>query len=285
MAGCLIKIMEAMDSLTPSERKIAHIILNYSDEVIGMSIKEIAEKSNTSKAAVIRLCKTLKYKGYRDFAINLASDVASQKVEENTYTDIKAGDDLDTIIKNVCHINKKSIDDTFMVLDAQEVGKAVDTIHKAKRIDFYGVGASGVIALDAQQKFMRINKYSNAFSDIHLQLTAAANMSKGDVAVIISYSGETKDVIDTMLAAKQSGATIISITKYGENTLSKAADIKLFLSSPETTMRSGAMGSRIAQLNIIDIIFSGVASIEYQYIKKYLDRTHKVTALKKLNRY
>lgn len=284
MTGCLLKIKEAFNDLKPSEKKVADFILNNTDEVIGMSIGELAEKSGTSKAAVIRLCKALEFSGYRDLAISIASTAPSLKVEENEYIDIKAGDDLETIIKNVSLNNKRSIEDTLQVLDGDEVRKAVNLIHKTKRVDFYGVGASGIIALDAQQKFMRINKYASAYTDPHLQATAAANLSTDDVAVIISYSGETKDVIETMEIAKRSGATVISITKYGKNTLSQAADIRLFLSTPETSMRSGAMGSRIAQLNLIDIIFSGVASLEYPHIKKYLDRTHTVTSRKKFKK-
>lgn len=281
MSGSLLKIKEAINNLKPSERKIADYILSNTDEIIGLSISELADRSGTSEAAVVRLCKTLQFNGYRDFKIDITSDIASQRTEESKYTDIRAGDKLETIIENVCHNNKKSIEDTLEVLDYEEVSKAVNVLHKAKRIDFYGVGASGIIAMDGQQKFMRINKFCQAYIDPHLQVTAAANLQKGDAAVLISYSGQTKDIIDSMKVAKGSGATIIAITKYGKSILSEGADIKLYLSSPETSMRSGAMGSRIAQLNMIDIIFSGVASLEYNDIKKYLDRTHKVTELKK----
>jgi DNA-binding MurR/RpiR family transcriptional regulator len=281
MPGLILKINEALNDMKPSEKKIANFILNNTDEAVGLFIGDLAERCGTSKASVIRLCRTLHYEGYRDFALALASDVASQKPDDGIYTDIRAGDNLEIIIKNVCHNNKKSIDDTHKVLNPREVEKAINAIHKAKRIDFYGVGASGLIALDAQQKFIRINKYAWAYTDPHMQITAAANLSKNDVVVVISYSGETNDIIETVKIAKESGATIISITKYGINTLGEISDIRLFLSSPETTMRSGAMGSRIAQLTIIDIIFTGVASLEYPYIKKYLDRTKELSVKKR----
>jgi DNA-binding MurR/RpiR family transcriptional regulator len=285
MAGILLKIKEIANDLNPTENKIANYILNNAEEVIHLSIGVLAERSGTSQAAVVRFCKSIEYKGFKELKIAISSDlVMSQKEDENKYTDIKAGDKLESIIENVCHNNKKSIDDSLSVLDYEQVRKAVNMLHRAKRIDFYGVGASGIIALDAQQKFMRINKFSMACTDPHLQVTAAANLKNGDVAVLLSYSGETNDIIDSLRVAKQSGATVISITKYGKNTISEGADIKLYLSSPETSMRSGAMGSRIAQLNIIDILFSAVASIEYSYIKKYLDKTSKVTSIKRNNR-
>lgn len=281
MTGCLVKLREIIDDLSPSEMKVAKYILNYSDEIVGMPIGELAEKSNVSKAAVVRLSKTLGFSGYRDFAIEIAGEMASQRTDDNEYTDIQPGDKLDTIIKNVCLNNRKAIEDTLQVLDFEEVKKAVNVIHKAKQILFFGVGASGVVALDAALKFMRIGKYCQSYADPHLHVTAAANLDKGDVAVAISYSGETRDILESARVAKQSGATIIAVTKYGKNTLSEAADIKLFLSSPETSMRSGAMASRIAQLNLIDIIFSGVASMEYPKIKNKLNRTYKVTHVKK----
>lgn len=284
MTGCLVKLREILDDLKPSEMKVAKYILNYTDEIVGMPIGELAEKSNVSKAAVVRLSKTLGFSGYRDFAIEIAGDMGMQKSDDNEYTDIQPGDKLDIIIRNVCLNNRKAIEDTLQVLDPEEVEKAVNAIHKAKQILFFGVGASGIVALDASTKFMRIGKYCQSYTDPHLQVTAAANMAKGDVAVAISYSGETRDIIESARVARQSGALIVAVTKYGRSTLSEAADVRLFLSSPETTMRSGAMASRIAQLNIIDIVFSGVASMEYQNIKKLLNKTYKVTHLKKNNK-
>lgn len=284
MTGCLVKLREIIGDLKPSEAKVARFILNYTDEIVGMPIGELAQRSNVSKAAVVRLSKTLGFNGYRDFAIEIAGDMASLKVVENEYTDIQPGDKLDTIIKNVCLNNKKAIEDTQQILDSAEVKNAVNAIHKARQIVFFGVGASGIVALDAATKFLRIGKFCQSYTDPHLQVTAAANMAQGDVAVAVSYSGETRDIIDSAKVAKQSGALIIAVTKYGRSALSELADIKLFLSSPETSMRSGAMASRIAQLNLIDIVFSGVAGMEYQNIKRRLDRTYKVTHIKKNNK-
>lgn len=281
MSGILLKLQQIYDQLKPSERKIAKFILNYPEEVINMSITELALKSGTSNSAVVRLCKTLNYNGYREMIVAVTTDIATNGEAEDEYTDIQPGDDLQTIIRNVCHNNKKSIEETLQVLSYQQVEKAVDAIVKTKRIDFYGVGASGIICMDACQKFQRIHKICYAHYDYHMQLTSAATLHKGDVAVIISYSGNTKEVVDVMRIAKQSGATVIGITKYGKSIVSEEADIVLSLSSPETSIRSGAMGSRIAQLNVVDIIFSSVASREYKNIKKYLDITHKVVEFRR----
>jgi DNA-binding MurR/RpiR family transcriptional regulator len=280
--GCLLRIKELLDNLNPSERKIANYILDFTDECLGKSISELAEESNTSKAAVVRFCKTLGYDGYRDFMVNFSGDVARSKTNRaNDYADVKPGDELEAIIKNVCGNSKKAIDDTLSVLSFDEVKKAVEVISKAKRVDFYGVGASGIIAMDAQQKFLRINKVSFAYTDSHLQATAAATLEEGDVAVVMSYSGETKEIHSVAKIAKQYGATVISITKYGKNSISDISDIKLFVSSPETSIRSAAMGSRIAQLNLIDMIYLGIVSRDFDKSKEYLERTRKVLKNKK----
>jgi DNA-binding MurR/RpiR family transcriptional regulator len=281
MTGCLVKLREIVNNLNPSEKKAAQYILTNADDIVGMPIGELAERSNVSKAAVVRLSKTLGFTGYRDFAIEIARDMSAWQSSGNEYTDIRPGDKLETIIKNVCLNNKKAIEDTLQILDYEEIRKAVDVIHKAGKMIFFGSGASAVVAMDASQKFTRIGKVCYSWADPHLQITTAANLNKDDAAVAISYSGETRDIIETAKVAKQSGAIVIAITRYGISSLGEMADIQLFLSSPENTMRSGAMASRIAQLNMVDILFSGVASIEYRTIKKYLDRTYKVAHTKK----
>jgi len=127
---------------------------------------------------------------------------------------------------------------------------------------------------------MRINKMCHAYTDSHSQLTAATLLQKGDVVVIISNSGKTAEILDALEVAKEAGTYIIAITRYSKSLLASRADVVLSISTPEITIRSGAMGSRIAMLNIIDILFAGVASAEYQNIRKYLSKTHNILASK-----
>jgi len=280
----LLKLREMKDSLTPAEKKVAEYVLAYPDEIPRYSVNKLAMKSKTSDASVVRLCKTLGYDGYRQFIVSISGELASRSTDSGEeYTDIQPGDNINLIIKNVSYNNSKSIEDTLMVIDNESIKKSVKLLSTAKRINFYGIGASGIVCLDAYQKFMRINKICNAYTDAHSQLTSASMLSKGDVAVIVSNTGTTIEIVDTVKLVKETGATIIAITKYGKNVLASNADIVLFFSTPETTIRSGAMGSRIAMLNIIDILFTGVASLEYKSIKKYLDKTHNVLLDKHVN--
>src|SRR5690606_5301513 len=144
-------------------------------------------------------------------------------------------------------------------------------------------GASGLVCMDAEQKFSRINKMCHAYTDGHSQLTAATLLEKQDVAVFISNSGATSEILDALDIAQKNKAKCIAITKYNKSELAERADVVLSISTPELTIRSGAMGSRIAMLTIIDILFAGVASAEYKEIKSYLAKTQNV--LNKRRRY
>lgn len=276
-----IKMRELRNSMTPTERTILEYILEYRDEIPLLSIKDLAKRSRTSDASVLRFCKALGYRGYRDFIVAVSAALAaSSEKAQSEYTDIRPGDGLSTIIDNISFTNCKSIQDTMSVIDRDAIKRSVELLKDTSLIDFYGVGASGVVCMDAQQKFSRIGKICFAYTDGHSQLTSASLLHPGDVAVLISNSGDTSEILDTLHVVKQNGASTIAITRYAKSDLANQADIVLSISTPEITIRSGAMGSRIAMLNIIDILFAGVASADYENVKKYLTKTHNVLIAK-----
>ncbi|PZM66138.1 MurR/RpiR family transcriptional regulator [Paenibacillus dendritiformis] len=277
----LIKIRDMKDSLTPVERTVAEYVLNNLEEIPHLSIKSLAQLTKTSDASVLRFCKTMGYTGYRSFIVSISASLGSMEDEQkDQYTDIQPGDDLNTIISNISRNNSKSIEDTLCVIDRKEVERAVKVLRESRRIVFFGIGASGLVGIDAEQKFSRINKICHAYTDGHSQLTAATLLEKNDVAIFISNSGNTADILDALDIAKKNGACIIAITKYMKSPLAENAHIVLSISTPEITIRSGAMGSRIAMLTVIDILFAGVASAEYKHVKKYLTKTHNILASK-----
>lgn len=262
--------------MTPVECQIADYISAQLASVSGLSIKQLAQSIQTSEASVLRFCKTLGYKGYRDFALNLSAALGAMEEsgQQGRYTDIRPGDELTTIIENIAFNNKCSIEDTLTVLDKKAVEKAVNMLCQAPRINFYGLGASGLVCRDAEQKFMRIDKRCQAFYDGHGIRTAAALLGRQDVAVLVSNSGETTDLVEALDLVRASNANCIVITRYVKSRLAENVDVVLNISTPETTFRSGAMGSRIAMLTIVDMLFAGVASAQYEEIKEFLDKTH-----------
>ncbi|MCI8726343.1 MAG: MurR/RpiR family transcriptional regulator [Hungatella sp.] len=270
-----IRLRDAKPNMTRTERMVCEYVERRLSDIPALSIKQLAKKSGTSEASVLRFCKTLGYRGYRDFILSLSSALGSldEKAEEKKYTDIRPGDTLETIIENVSFNNTCSIEETLMVLDKGQVEKAVTLLSLAKWVDWYGLGASGLVCQDAQQKFMRIKKHCQALTDSHSIRTAAAILDKEDVAVLVSNSGTTKEILDALELVKESGAKSIAITRYSKSELALGADVILNISTPEVTFRSGAMGSRIAMLNVVDVLFSAVASKEYDSVKEYLDRT------------
>lgn len=277
----LIKIRDMKDSLTPVEKMLAGYILENLDEIPHLSIKSLAQLTKTSDASVLRFCKTMGYTGYRSFIVSISASLGSMDEEQkHQYTDIQPGDDLTTIISNISRNNIKSIEDTLSVINKDAIDRAVKVLRQCKRIVFFGIGASGLVGIDAEQKFTRINKMCHTYTDGHSQLTAATLLEKNDVAIFISNSGDTVDILDSLDIAKKTGACIIAITKYNKSELAEKANIVLSISTPELTIRSGAMGSRIAMLTVIDILFAGVASAEYRNVKKYLTKTHNIISSK-----
>lgn len=274
MNGGLVRLKEVYETLSPSERKIATYILQYPGEMIEFSVAELAAKSGASQAAIIRLCKTIGFKGYQDLKLKVAGDLQGHS-DEVGYQEIRPDDSVAAIIQNVSNNNIQSIRDTLKIMDEAMVERAALLMEKARRIYFFGVGASNLIAMDAQQKFLRINKTSFYFADPHQQVTAAVTMTSEDVAVCISYSGETEEVLRVCEIARQRDAEVISLTKYGHSKLSKLATVPLYTSSTENEIRSGAMGSRITQLNLIDILYLCVASKNYDQSVKYLEESRR----------
>ncbi|MER2262508.1 MAG: MurR/RpiR family transcriptional regulator [Psychrobacillus sp.] len=270
--GGLAMLNEMVNTLPPSEKKIAKYILHHPQEAISLTAVELGKRSSTSGAAVIRLCKSLDLKGLQDLKLRIAGDL--QKTTEHGFRDIEPNEPILSIIDKMTNNSIKTIRETAEMLNTEELEKAIDLLRGANTIHFVGVGASNIIAQDAQQKFLRINKNAYAFPDMHLAMTLVATAEKRDVVVAISFSGETSEVAKVLELAKEKGISIISITKYGNSIVSKIADIKLYTSATrESTFRSGATSSRIGQLQVVDILFMGVASLQYEETVKYLDAT------------
>lgn len=279
MSDLLRSIREQLPGLNPKEQALAAFITDHPQQVVRLSITELADQSQTSAATVSRFCKNFHAGGFSGLKMQLATELALQPAADS-YQDIVAGNTLERIVSAMEANHIRSISDTSRLLDPKLLEQAVAALHAAGQIDIYGVATSGVVAQDFYQKLVRIGKKATAFSDPHMQVTSASNLSDGDTAFAISYSGETPETIDALRCARERGATTVSLTKFGPNTLSALADIPLYTSSLEEGMRRGDMASRIAQLHVIDILFTGLISesfddyvpkleLSYQMVKKY----------------
>lgn len=266
------------ESLPRQERRLAEFILTAPSEIVHMGIKDLAEQCEVSAATVTRFCKNFQCKGYPDFKLKLAAEIAHAEMASRTgntrYQDIVAGNALAGIVEAIESNHLTSIRDTTELLDLGQLERAVDALCRAKRIDLYGVATSSIVAQDFYQKLIRIGKNCTAFADSHMQITSASTLTSSDVAVAISYSGETPETIDALTCAKDAGAFTISITSYRSSAISALADITLYSSSLEEGMRRGDMASRIAQLHIIDILFMGMASRDFSTYVPRLEQSY-----------
>lgn len=281
--NALLHLRSAYPTLRPAERRVADEILDRPNEVVHLSITELARLAGVSDATVVKFCKRLGYKGFQEFKILLAQDVVIKP--ERIYGEVEPDNDVATIKEKIFQANITALQNTAQVLTTEALEKAVEALAGAREIHFYGLGASGIVALDAEQKFSRIGLRASAFVDAHMQITRAVLLRPGDVVVGLSYSGETLETAEAMRTARNVGALTIAITNYSASTITKYADLVLVTSSEENIFRSGAISSRIAQLSIIDTLFIAVALVDYARSQEAIEKTRKILSERNIERY
>lgn len=253
----LLRIQSMIANMSNAEKRVASFILEHPNDVIPFSVAGLAEASGVSDATVIRACKTLGFSSYQDFKVSLAVDIVTPI--QTIHEEISPGDGTSEIIDKVFKGNKYALECTQSALNIDAMEKAAETIKNAAHVLIFGLGNSHSVALDLQHKLMRLGINAQAHTDSHLQSIAAANAHVGDLVFAISHSGSSSDIVDAAKLAKQNGAIVISLTNIGTSPLSKISDINLFTISNETKYRIVALSSRIAQLAIIDSLYTIIA--------------------------
>lgn len=273
MSALLSLLREQIEHFSPQEKRLAEYILEDPEQVQRMGITELAAACGTSPATVTRFCKSLRFKGFPDFKMRLIGEL-SRTADAGTYQDIVAGRPLKEIVRAIEANHLTSITDTTRLLEPEVLERAISALRSARRIDLYGMGTSSIVAQDFYQKLIRLGKSCTAFADSHMQITSASTLNEGDVALAISYSGETPETIAALQCAKDVGALTLSLTRYGTSPLPALADIPLYTSSLEEGVRRGPMASRIAQLHVIDILFTGMISEGFEEYVPMLEQSY-----------
>ncbi|WP_209648113.1 MurR/RpiR family transcriptional regulator [Kibdelosporangium banguiense] len=257
----LVRIRSLLPGLARAEQRVAKVVLDNPASVARRSITEVADAAGTSETTVTRFCKAIGVGGYPELRIALAADTArtEARAERDLGGEIGPEDDLAQVVRKVTFADARAVEETADQLDVATLQQVVDVIAAAGRVDVYGVAASAFVALDLQQKLHRIGRVSFAWNDTHIMLTSAAVLGSGDVAVGISHTGATTDTVEALRTARQHGATTVALTNFPRSPITEVADFVLTTAARETTFRSGAMASRIAQLTVIDCLFIGVA--------------------------
>lgn len=282
----LVRIRSVIPALRPSERAVAELVLSDPSRAATMSIADLAGQSGTSTTSVVRFYKKVGYRGYSDLRLDLARETARESLVHNVpaavYEDVNTNDSLQDIVSKIAFNETMSIADTAQVLDVDRLAAAVDAVAGSRKIDIFGVGAGGLVGQDLQQKLHRIGLVSFSWWDVHAALASAALLGRDGVAVAISHSGTTVDTVDFTLAAKAAGAVTVAITNHADSPLGRAADVVLSTAARETPFRSGAMGSRIAQMMVVDCLFVGVAQRSHDASVPALQKTHAAVQGRKL---
>ena len=273
------RIQSALDTYPPSMRRIADLILIEPSAIRDKTITELARLCATSEATVVRFCRTLGLTGYAQLRLRMTSDLATEAAHaegDPTYgEDIGPADSLAATVAKIAHSEVVAIQETASSVDLAALTRLVAAADGANRIILFGVGASGTAAHDLAQKLVRIGRAAFCFPDAHDALAAASLLRPGDVAIAFSHSGRTREPIEFLEAGRWEGAVTAAVVNAASAPLAARADIVLRTAVRETTFRSGAMASRIAQLTVVDYIFVGVAKIRYDETVRALASTHR----------
>jgi RpiR family transcriptional regulator, carbohydrate utilization regulator len=269
MSDTLSLIRSSLDSLRNSEKKVAKCVLAEPGAVVNSSITELAEKAGTSEPTVIRFCRKLGLGGYMELRLNLARDLPSAQV---LFENVSDADSLAEIAGKIINAHREALSNTLNKLDLDDLEAAVKALRTARRIEFYGLGGSAIVARDAHHKFFRLGIPCVAYDDPHMQVMSAALLGPEDVVVVISHTGSTKDIIDSAKVARKAGAKIIGILGSENAPLSKICDIALSVFSKEAALRLAPMTSRLVQLAVLDVLFVTVAMQDFNATKDRLDK-------------
>ncbi len=281
----LVRIRSLLPGLAKAEQRVAHVVLEDPGGVARRSITEVADSAGTSETTVTRFCKAVGVSGYPELRIALAADTAraAARTDRDMGGDIDPSDDLTQVVGKVAFADARAVEETAEQLDIGALRQVVEAIAGAGRVDVYGVGASAFVALDLQQKLHRIGRVCFAWNDTHIMLTSAAVLEPGDVAVGISHTGATTDTVEALRQARERGATTVAVTNFPRSPIAEVADHVLTTAARETTFRSGATASRIAQLTVIDCVFIGVAQRHRDNVLAALDTTYSAVSSHRLD--
>lgn len=275
MSNALLRLREMSKSFSSTEREVAENILKDPAMVVDLSIHQLAKTTFSSASTIVRLCNHIGYTGYKEFRRAVTYELAQRDQTRKTdRTEIDQSDSIADIIDKITYQNILSLEETRELLDVQVLKEAVELLRRARVIYLFGLGASLCAAKDAYLKFLRLNRLAVINDDWHSQLLQAKNATSEDLALVISYSGATEEIIACIRELKNNNTPVVAITRCVPSPVSEMADLKLYTAANESLFRSGAMASRMSQLNIVDILYTALANEAYSDSMGQLARTH-----------
>ena len=248
------RIRNTIPELSKSEAAVAEYIADNTEEVINLSVSALTDCCGVSEPTVVRACRNLGFNGYQALKIALIQSISN--TVQFAGEEVTAKDGMPAVIQKVFGAAADAVSLTRNSINPADLERASEALLKAKRIFIFGVGGSAAVAADVQHKFLRLGLDAHALSDVNLQTISAAFAGQCDVIFAISHSGSSKVVVDNTRLAKSNGATVISLSSMGKSPLTELADISLHTAANETRYRIVAISSRIAELTIVDTLYS-----------------------------
>ena len=272
-SALLDRIQNGLDQLRPSEQRVARFVLRHPNLVINLSFPEIAAQTGVSQPTVARFCTAAGFSGYRDFKLRLAQSLANGV--PFVHRDVNLKDSMAEVGAKVFDRAIAALITVRNHLDPLALDRATSLLAQARKIEFYGAGNSGIVAMDAQHKFFRLGAPAVAYSDPHVHAMAASLLCAGDAVVAISGSGSTLDLMRSVEIARGAGADVIAITS-SDSPLARLATVTLFADVPEDLDVYAPMTSRLVHLAIIDVLSVGVAVMRGPALGARLKRAKEV---------
>jgi len=245
-----------MPGLRRSEQKIADIVLRKPHSIVNASVSEVAREALVSQPTVVRFCRSVGCSGFQDFKLRLAQDLATGT--PYIHSDVSPEDPVADVAAKVINRAITGLTRVRNQINPESLERAVTLLAAAERIELYGFGASGVVAMDAQNKFFRLGVPTVAYTDFHVQAMSAAILGPGAVVVAISHTGRTRELLHSVELALDAGAQVIAVTTGG-SPLADMATVALLVDVVEDTSVYTPMNSRLAHLVVVDVLQVAVA--------------------------
>lgn len=264
----LSEIHNSYPTLTEAERRVADAVLRAPREVLGMSVQTLAGEAGAAPSAVVRFCRTVGCRGFSDFKLRLAGEMSERR--EPVLPAIREGDSVPDVFGKVFHSGIRALEDTLSMLDPAAIEEITELFLRAKRVVFFGVGTSSVIATDAHYRFAQMGVAASSCTDILFMNVTALHLEKGDVAVGVSHSGETRATVDALRRARASGAETVAVTSFANSTLARESNHAVVAFSDEQNYPVEAVSARVAHICIIDAFMMAIAVRRYRALPGYL---------------
>lgn len=275
-ASILATIRSRLPTLTKAEKKVALAVLEAPDATMYSSVTEVAHSAGVGETTVLRFARRLGYKNYQTFKIDLARDLSTK----NMFDETSEPADSKNVYWETTEKHQKALIETYGLVEPEKIDEVAEMMSEAKNIHVYGVGHSGITADDLSYRLMRMGFPAMSFKDAHFQVMAASSLGPDDVAVGISVSGSTKDVVEVLRVASESGAATVAVTEHMQAPITRFADVTLVTATRESPLESGAFMSKISQLYLLDLLVLNLVKRNISRVRDHRDRVGSIISEK-----